>query len=802
MRVSARRIRNRDGMFDQGRRGRAITPLLLLAAAPCALLAQPAWGADAPAAAPADAEAAETATPADIVVTARYRSEKLQDVPIAITALSAAQITQNPTSFSLRQLQQFLPSVTILGYGQRNISVSIRGLGANAGTAAEGIERGVGIYVDGVYRGRGDATADLLDVDNIQVLRGPQGTLFGKNTVAGAIDIRTRAPTFEPEARVDLTAGNRGYIRGQATVSGPLGDKVAVRLSGSRLVRDGIVYNVRYNQKWEERKSYNLKADLLFRPSDTFSARIIGDYYTIYGIQGLNTIAAILPARRADGSTVRDFYTRAAQVGYVPQVFGPFDRKTDIDSRMDSRVKSGGVQGRLEWDLGPVALTSITAHRFWNFYPHYDADQFGADIYRYGSTAPHQKQFSQELRVNSTGTDALQYTAGLFYYREKSVNTTRAIFGSDAAKWLVSPASPDDLLTNLEGYSVGVPITTSYAAYGQATWQFTPRLSATAGLRYTYEKKFGSYHAEQRGTAVPILQLPLAAQATAQATRNSFAPPTGDYAASQKKGNISGTASLRYEPTDDVSLYATYSRGYKSAGVNLIAPGPGQTIFLRPERHDAYEVGLKSQFLDRRVTFNLALFWTDVSDYQSSLYDFSRRQFFYSNAGKVRTRGVEVDTRVTPIDRLTLFASGSYTDADYLVYRAALCPFALSYMATCDISGQRLAGVSKWAGSLGGEYSVPIAAGPSIYLNGDVSYRSSYYSAANDDPFTRIRSYALANARIGVRDPDLRWDVSLYVSNLFNKDYFNTLSVSNSLGTAIGVVGEPRMYGINVRTQF
>jgi iron complex outermembrane receptor protein len=754
-------------------------------------------------AAPTPAEASDSSEQVgDIVVTGRYKGDDLQKVPIAITALSAEQLASVPGDFSLRQLQRFAPSLQIQGFSVRNQTITIRGLGTNSGQANEGLDQGVGIYIDGVYYARtGTALNDLLDVESLQVLRGPQGTLFGKNTVAGAIDIRTRAPSFTPEMSLSLTGGNYRYIRVQASASVPLSSTLALRLSGSANSRDGTIRNTRYNDDWDDRRSYGGKADLLWKPSDDFSIRLIGDYSTLYGTIGFATIAGVLPATKANGSTVRDFYARATSIGYTLPAIDPYARTTDINGNHDQKLNSGGASAHIEGRVGPLLLTSITAYRKWTYYPHYDGDQIGADISPNSTVAPHQRQFSQELRVSSADPGAVQYTAGLYYFWQKGTNYQSTTYGKDAAKWYLGSAAPDALLNGLEAYSVTVPVTHSYAGFGQATWTFAPRWSVTGGLRYTWEKKSGSYFAEQRGDVAPIASLPIAYQATAQATRDSYAPSGGDYSVSNAKDNISGLASLNYEITSDTNVYATYSRGYKSAAVNLVRLSAGLDVIIKPERSDAYEVGLKTRLFDRALEFNTALFWTNVANYQSNIYDVDNRITYLSNAGKVRTRGVEIDARAAPFKGLTLAAAGTFNDAKYLRYTNALCPYALSYQSYCDISGQPLSGVSKWAGSIWGEYAHPLGDKFDGYVGGDIASRSSFFSTVNDDPYAKVRGYTLVGARVGVRTRD-GLDLSLWASNVLNKKYFNTLSVNSAIGTVQAVLGDPRTYGLSLRAKF
>jgi iron complex outermembrane receptor protein len=756
-----------------------------------------------PAATEPNPDAVPAAPSDDIVVTARYKNETLQTVPIAITALSSAQIEAIGGQTSLKNLAAFTPSVSIQGFSGRNQTITIRGLGTNSGGTNDGLDQGVGLYIDGVYRPRtGTVINDLLDVDGVQVLRGPQGTLFGKNTVAGAIDVRTRLPTFAPEFASDITYGNYNYMRAQASASGGLTDTLAIRLSGLVSARDGLVYNTTQHKDWDNYENVAVKADLLWKPSNALTFRLTGDYARQTGNMGFYLSGQVLPTTLANGAAVKGFYQHAAEVGYTPIPIDPYRRQTDINGSQAIAMPSGGVTARIDATLGGHTLTSITAGRFWKWIPNWDGDQFGADVLGQATVATDQKQFSQELRLTSPSGGKLEYTAGLYYFWQKADLTQELSFKKDAAKWYLGAAAPDALLNGLDTFSYLDPSTNSYAAYGQATWHVTSSTSVTGGLRYTYEKKAGSYDAVQVGTVAPISSLPVAYQATAAAIRAAYAPSGGAYNASRSKGTLSWLLSANQDIGDDAHAYASYSRGYKSAGINLVRKNAGINIFVEPEKVDAYEVGLKTQFFDRRVQFNTALFWTIDQNYQANLYDVSNRISYLGNAGKVRSRGVEIDLRAGIARGLTLSGSGSFTDAIYVRYTNAICPFLQSYQTSCDISGQRLSGTSKWAGAVQARYEAPLSETLVGYTAADATYRSTFYSAVNDDPFSRIKGYALVGAQLGLRAANGPWDVSIWGRNLFDKDYLLTSTVNATWGITQVGVGEPRTYGLTLRTRF
>jgi len=763
--------------------------------------------------------AADDAPVSDIVVTARFRNESAQRVPIAITALPGERLSQQG-AFNLKQVVQQLPSLNIQGYSGRNQTVTIRGIGTNSGSTNDGLEQGVGIYVDGVYRPRtGSVITDLVDIESIQLLRGPQGTLFGKNTVAGAIDIRTREPLFASEIRGEASYGNYDYFRGSVSLNAALGDHLAFRATYLRTSRSGLIRNTKYNQDWDNLDNNSARFDLLWKPSEDFKLRFIADYSIQKGDIGFQSVGGVLPTVLANGTEVRGFYRRAADVGYTPGSINPFDRQTDIDSSQYDKMPSYGFQARADWNVGPLTLTSITAYRNWKWIPNFDGDQFGANVIVNSVVETDQQQFSQELRLASPGGQTIDYTAGLYYFWQEADDASRQVFGRDAVGWLVTGNTPSSIpnripsgvgggltlpaaaLTGLEAYAHVVPATKSYAAYGQATWNVSPAFRVTGGLRYTYESKTGLYDASQRGTAAPIASFAPALQAAIAARRDSLAP-TSSYTAKRDVDNISGTLVLAYDVGQNVHTYASYSRGYKSPGINLVRQLPGVDIFVRPEKVDAYEVGLKSRLLNGAAEFNLALFWTDVANYQANFVNRSvtPNVAYIASVGGLRSRGVEVDARATPVQGLTLSLAGTFNDAKYRNYTNAPAQHLNSYLGVIDLSGQRAAGTPKWSLTGTAEFVQP--AGPAeVYLGADASYRSNFNASVNLDPFAEVPGYALFGAHVGLRDPDGRWDLSVWARNLFNKDYLNTASVSSQYGITLVSLGEPRLFGVTLRTR-
>ena len=796
-----------------------------LATTPACAQSSPEEPAEAPPAQASSAEAAPDGEGDDIVVTARRRDEQLQDVPLAISVLGGAQL-DSTGSINVGRLQQIQPSVQFFSTNPRNSAANIRGLGAPFGLTNDGIEQGVGIYIDEVYYSRiAVATFDFLDVERIEVLRGPQGTLYGKNTTAGAINIVTRAPTFEPEARLELSLGNLDYIAAKASVSGPIvADKLAVRIAASKSRRRGTIFNVAADRRVNEQDNLGLRGQLLWRAGDDLDVTLSADYNR----QNPECCAQIYVRTGATQRPLsRQYAALAAAFNYTPPSTDPFDRLTDLDTPLDAFQELGGVALRAKWDLGPGTLTSVTAWRFWNWGPSNDRDFTGLPITTVSANPSRQDQYSQELRyAGSSGS--LDYVGGLFAYRQKQHTTGAQEQGPAASRWLLNPASANAgnpaVLNGLRSENDIRLETTSLAAFGQLSWRVSDRLRLQPGLRVNYDKKVGSYVAVvTTGTGSTTLN---------NDQRGILAPQS--YEAKFSGWNVSGDFTIAYDLARDVLAYATYARSFKSGGINLAGlpldsannPILGAAT-VKPEKVDHFEIGLKTQFLHRRATLNLAGFWTGIKDYQATVTNgqLGVLRGYLANAEKVRVRGLEADFSVRPVRGLSLYVSGAFTDHEYVRFVDAPCPPELAggaaatpanpasapgtpggfSPANCDISGQWLPGISKWALSWGGEYGLPaklLGRPGEAYAGFDGSYRSRFSSNPSRSAYTDIDGYALASFRLGFRTDD-GWNSFLWVRNAFDAEYYDVLATqSGSTGLIVGQPGDPRTWGLTVQKRF
>jgi len=783
----------------------------LLAAAPALAADEDASGAAS--VATADVSVAAGLAENEIVVTsARRRDESAQDVPIALSVVSAEAL-ERKGDYTLLQIQQQVPSLQVFSFNPRNTNVNIRGLGSNIALTNDGLENGVGFYIDNVYYGRvGLSQFDLVDLDRIEVLRGPQGTLFGKNTTAGVVNITSKAPSFTPEFSAEASYGNYDYVQVRASASGAIvPDLVAVRVSGAYTDRDGFLTNTTTHTDAQDYHNVSVRGQVLITPTSDIDIKLIGDYSQQKQKYAL-TVFVDHHETYSDGTAIpNNFLVRAARFpDYMLPAFDPFAREGEADGHYQANMEGYGVSGQLDWNLGFAKLTSITAYRWWDWYPANDGDGTSLPIITVAQQQNHQRQFSQEVRLASETDGPLSYVVGAYYFWQTVRGYGSFGYGEDAALWnvpAVDPVVSNAALNGFAAQSYSDPITKSLAGFGQVDWKIADNLTLTGGLRFTHETKTGDY--EQWWTdGDDLAGLSPAQRATAIALRNSFNPVTS-YSTSTKNDSLGGLISLAWKVTPDALLYASYSRGNKSGGLNLTNLPAGfsaDSMDVAPEKVDNYEAGFKSQLFDRRLTFNGALFWTEVTDYQTTVTEVSQTSNTYfqyiTNIPKVRSRGAEADLNFRASNHLSFYGSLAYTDAKYVEYTNA--PQAVERLdlgSIQDLSGAPLPGVPKFTYALGAEGQTELGgSGLELYANADWSHRSRFNTSSSNSAWAEVPGYGIANARIGIRSADRKWDVSAWAKNLFDKDYFTTLSVANT-GAVTGQLGDPATYGVTVRTK-
>ncbi|RON69861.1 TonB-dependent receptor [Pseudomonas fluorescens] len=726
-----------------------------------------------------------------VTVEARRRSEDAQQVPTAMSVLGA-QTLEEQRLYRLQDLQQAMPSVNVAFMHARQSSLSIRGLGNNP--ASDGLEGSAGIYLDNVYLGRpGMAVFDLLDVEQIELLRGPQGTLFGKNTTAGVLNITTRRPSFTPQGSLSTSVGEDGYTQTQASFSGPLNDTLAGRIAAYRTRENGYVENDFDGHTLGGGVRQGARGQLLFQPNEDFNLRWLADYHEEDSSAGTRSLFSTGPTING----VNRYEQRAAAVGATLAK----GRHVNLDADQSVKVFQGGTSLEANWNLpGDYTLTSISVYRWWDFTPRND-DELNVDVMHNVGQSARDKQYSQEIRLASPIGERFDYVLGAYYFRQEMRNTVFTDYGPLADTW---NGTPQGALNNVTSVGHGEVDTDSFATFAQGTWHLTPRLDFSLGLRGTYERKLAEVtrNAPVGGATVS------GAAAVARAGRIG-AYDSGDL--SLYSFSPSALASLAWHVNDQVLAYASLSHGEKSGGVNLSVASASvagaDSLLIGSERANDAELGIKTTLLDQRLLLNANLFWTEVHGYQTNAYDDVNLTSYLTNAGSVRSRGLEVDSTWRPLRGLTLNLNGSWNDVRYLSYEDAPCPAEIALRpgapASCDLSGHAVVGASKWIFNSSASYQWNLDDGLQPYVNGNYAWRSHAVGTVDDSREAQLPGYGLVNLSTGVRGDWGRgqWDVSLWLKNAFDKTYYTTLWNSPN-GAYTGVLGTPRTLGMTARYDF
>jgi iron complex outermembrane receptor protein len=792
-------------------------PVLLGTAA--AITALPALGQEPLLAATAAVAAGPRSAPEELVVTARRREELAQDVPIPVSVLSGELLTDTG-AFNVNRLQNLVPSLQFYSTNPRNTAVNIRGLGQPYGLTNDGIEPGVGFYVDGVLYARPAATTlDFIDVERIEVLRGPQGTLFGKNTTAGAIVVTTRKPSFDTGLEAELSVGDYNFTQARASLTGALTEKIAGRLSFSSTRRDGNITNVVSQEEINDLNNLGLRGQLLFAPTEGTEVLLAADFTRQRPEGYAQVLAGAVPTQRAAN---RQFWAIIDDLGYVPanadaatQTIRPFDRTVDTLTPWRAGNDIGGVSLNVDTDVGGGTFTSTTAWRFWDWDPSNDRDYLRLEVATLSQAPSKHQQWTQEFRWAGDLNERLSAVVGLYGFSQKletnPVHTEEV--GADYFRFVWNPNSgpngnPDITLWGpggsvVDNYFAGQRSeirsqldTVSAAVFGQLDWAITERLHLLPGIRYNYDDKEVDF--EQRVLNVPVLP-PGSPTPPAAAFSNQTAVRDED------DTNFSGQLTVAFDASDRINYYATYAKTFKTIGVNL---GGGPAIEIPPEDVQHVEIGLKSTPLPG-VTANLTAYNTEIKDYQTQVLVPNNPRPVIASAEEVRVRGVEFDGSAAIGESWSVFGSVAYTDGEYVSFPNAPIPLELTGQAVpfVDASGGQLPGISKWAASAGGEYRIPVTflgTAGEFFTAGEVSWRDDFSSSATPSRFLNVDAYALLNLRLGFR-ADNGWSTQLWLRNALDEEYFELLQAApggQGAGHYGAQLGDPRTYGVTLRYAF
>jgi iron complex outermembrane receptor protein len=738
----------------------------------------------------------------EIIVTAQKRAENVQTVPMSITAVGAAFLSDTGVK-DLTQLANYVPSFNInTANTSRNTSVMIRGIGSSG--TNPGIEPDVGVFIDGVYQPQaGMVMGDLLDIQTVEVLRGPQGTLYGRNTPVGALNITTAAPSSTFGAGLRAGVGNYDLRYVDGYVTGPIADNLDGRLSFWTRDRSGYEEDPTLGHSVDDYDGYGLRGRLKWTPTDKLTVNMIGYYNNIH--QNC-CVAEQINATGPYGIATPGFLAAQQALGYPFQNFNDHDHVVyGVDEGTDSSVMAGGSI-QVDYDLGFATLTSITAFDHWNDYTSISSAALPDLVF----TSPQTditNSVSEELRIASPTGHFFEYLAGVYVYAQDLYYNENDIIGPGANR--VFPAavcggvSPCMLTPGDSGLTEFTQNTRSAAAFGNVTIHPTRQLSITAGGRESYDQK----HA--------VIEDP---NAPGDSRAFDFAQPANFIGpVSRTESKPTWSVDARYEFTPDLMAYATAATGFKSGGFNSRRVPAGTPVEFNDETSKNYEIGMKTSLLDHRVVFDVDGFIMDVDGFQDSLLNpVTGSGFIVGNAGNREVKGVEASLDTHLIRPLTVTANVAYLDSVYTSYTDAQCAVNLvpngSKPGTCNYTGLTPALSPKWKASFAAEYVAPLGIKDiDWFARGEVNYTSEMNLSETLDIDTEQKATTLLNLRAGIRTA--RWEVAAWVMNLTNDSYYAVAASEpvaafvsgGGVAGARGFVGwyaPPRTFGLEATMHF
>ncbi|MCC7411887.1 MAG: TonB-dependent receptor [Gammaproteobacteria bacterium] len=761
---------------------------------------------------PAAAQGTATASALEeIVVTARKKAESLQRTPITMTAITAEDI-QARNFASITDIGSFTPNVSLSAGstdvgGAANAVFFIRGIGQL--DYAPTSDPGLGVYIDGVYLGRSQgAVMELADIQQIEVLKGPQGTLFGKNTMGGAINITTRDPGDEFGGSAAITAGEDERINFDGQLDVPFSDTAGGHFAVSYHSQDGFQERPFAGDDSGEEGTLVSRAKLVWTPNEKTRIVASGDYTrinadanTVWITENQNTLAGP-PNLVAIWNGLVGF---PAGTPYTSAITSTDPRVNNSDAPMKLEFEGGGASLKLEWDLDAFLLRSISAYRTLDSRNQRDMDgspaNFGHVDYR-----DEQWQFSQEFNLIGTAfADRLDWTVGAYYFKEDAQSNW--IVGLADGLYPALEALPGPFFPLAPGVACppppGVPLpcaggagnpfnlalelvdlytpelqTDSYAVFGEFEWHFTDRLSAITGVRYSHDEK--DFRFSNRGVLSGVVD------------------PGFPVEASDSWSDVSPRFGLKFQATDDVLLYATVSKGYK-AGSYTARPQDAASAVLSfdPEELWAYEGGFKSDLLERRLRLNGAVFYYDYTDLQQTTNQVppggAGPVQYTDNIGAATIWGIEADLTFLATERLTLYGSVGYLDAQYDEASAILTGVGLD---------TPLVKAPEWSATASAQYFQPLSFGELLYRV-DYSYVDENFPDARATPQLRQKAHSLVNTRVAWTSVDDSWTVAFYGKNVFDEKYVaNGFDVSAFVGYFLGVPSDPRELGVQILRRF
>lgn len=744
----------------------------------------------------------------EIVVTARRKQENLQQVPVSVTVFSQSTLEQRSAT-RLIDLAEMTPNLTIgvgsFGVDTPEAAIFIRGVGQ--GDTAMFSDPGVGVYIDGIYLARAQgAILDLVELERVEVLRGPQGTLFGKNTSGGAIQLVTRRPEREFQTRLGLTVGNYDRLNGNVAVDGPLGSSLFGSVSYHTANSDGWSQSLTNGQDFHDDDRDLVRASLEWAPERGLQAYVAADWVSDRGAGGNQAMVAF------ESTPLIDFYnTVRGDQGFTTytEVFVPNDLYESFGAptifgppEVDGEIF--GTTLDLSYTRGDWVLRSLTGFRELDYRSVGDSDGSPVPVAEIDGREQ-QEQFSQEFQIQGTSERA-DWTLGAIYLRETpEVDDVQYVLGGVfealelAPGPIYAPPGIPDVLCNpgppppglLCFGGAGNPLNLafflgdgivfdldleneSWAVFGESTWRLGDRLSFTLGGRWTEDDKSFRY-----------------------VTQNGLGITDNNLLAQDTWSDWSGRASISYQASEDVLLYGTLSRGFKSGGFNGRPQDRGVLDPFEPEVVESLEIGLKSDLLDRKLRFNMAAFASDYSDihFAASLSSPSGQPVFVTqNAGEAEIRGFELETELHPALGWVIASSVAYLDTELVEVDPSVPPGV--------DPGNQLPRSPEWTASLGIQKSVVIGGDSSLIARVDYSWSEEQFNDLASAPAIRQDAYGLLSARLTYGPYSGRWEASLFGTNLTDEEYVASGFVATAFGPSLIVAAPPSQYGAGVTFRF
>lgn len=767
----------------------------------------------------------------EVIVTAQKREQSLQDVPVAVSAFNAEMIEKSGVK-DMFDLQVNAPSLFVQ-QTQTSTTTNFQIRGVFTSSQNFGLESSVGLYVDGVYRARqGSMINNLVDVGSVEVLRGPQGTLFGRNTPAGAVQINSVKPDFEGTGFVEATGGEYDLfgLSGAKSFTA-IEDELAFRATGFYMERDGFVDWIGLGQTRETREKdafnnrdrWGARLQALFTPNEDLSVHVIVDRSEVdeiccgagswkSNVTPLN--GGTLPPNPAlnpppaNGPTDSFILDRSEGRGVVLRSDEFYDYVVTAERAPISQNEDQGISVQVDWEADNFLITSISAYRTHESYD--EADILFTNLRgAYRTNDAEQEQFTQELRITGE-SDTLNYVAGVYYYNQQLDNDRSTITGGDTA--LIALGAASNLFVDGTGSrDVNEQEHESYAIFGQADYNISDTLVLTAGLRWTYEDK------EMSNTFTQDFPL-VGGNPGDNGGFLAFPPltPTPDLEEDFDDDQITGTIKLSWFATDDIMLYGSYGTGYKSGGINTDRINPAFDPVFDAESSESFEVGMKAEFPDQALRLNVALHRTDTEDLQT--VSFQGGGFTLTNAGTAETYGGEIDLNWVPFDNTTLTLAYAYNHGEYAEFENGPCWTGQPWHTgqpdpgdaepdnpdnACDRSGGDLASNPENVVVVTGNQDFQLSDGISGFLYAEYTWVDERMTDVNNDPEKYDGSYALLNMRAGIRLED--WDaaITLWGRNLTDEEYTGTIADSPAqTGRYNAYYNEPSTWGITVRKDF